>query len=338
MAALAVIVVCGFTALAWTNTSIAQATAMLYLSPASGSYNHSTLFTLNVYVNSAGQPTNAVTAELNYNTSLLDFVSQDSSSSSFGIQASQSGGGGTVKFERGSITPLTGSALLVGKVTFKSKTTAGAAAVSFTGNSAVVNSSTFQNILGSTAGGNYTVTNPPAPPPPPPVAPGPSPTPPAPPSPGTPPPSNSPTPPPAASTDSRPPDSNMGTSAPAEQSPDSSNAATISLGAKIALVVLTAVGASVVMAYRYRRLPILRSSFSKVNKTATSNSAPSATIEPAVHISNMPAGSTIHPAKNGSNNMSNTGSHRQTLAELEKQVHKGELTSDDIARLTRRKP
>src|SRR5690606_34019573 len=123
--------------LPWTDPSRAQTGASLYVTPASGSHQFSTNFSVNVYVNSGAEPTNAVMAELSYNSGMLDFVSQDSTSSAFGIQASQSGGGGLVKFERGSTTPLTGTALLVGKINFKTKTTAGSTPVGFTGNSVV---------------------------------------------------------------------------------------------------------------------------------------------------------------------------------------------------------
>jgi outer membrane biosynthesis protein TonB len=159
------------------------ASARLYLSPASKTINQSTTFAVQVRVDTGGNAVNAVQASLSYPASRLDFISISGSGSAFEIAAPSSGGGGTVDIARGTTGTVNGDHL-VATVTFKSKTTSGSAAVSFTGESYVVRASDSQDVLGSTNGGTYTVQTPPPPP-----SPTPSP---------TPSPSPNPSPPPAA--------------------------------------------------------------------------------------------------------------------------------------------
>ena len=137
--------------------------ASMSVSPGSGSYNPGNTLTVSVYVNSGGQNVNAVQADFTYPAGLLQYQSINSSGSAFSIDASSTGGSGSVSIARGNISGVSGSSLLVAQVSFQ-VLSAGTAAISFSGSSAVVSSSSNQDILGSKSGGSYTITTPTPPP------------------------------------------------------------------------------------------------------------------------------------------------------------------------------
>jgi hypothetical protein len=201
------------------TSSVFAASASMYLSPSSGTVAIGSTISLAVYEDSGTQDVNAARANLTYNASVLDFVSV-TSSPAFSIDASTSGGNGTVNIERGALPAVTGNQLIA-TITFSGKA-GGSAAVNFTGSSSVLAASgaqANQNILTGTTGGSYTVPSPPPPPTPPPApapsrtpspksSPAPSPSPSSHPSPTpspTPNPSSHPTPSPSSSKDSTPP-------------------------------------------------------------------------------------------------------------------------------------
>jgi hypothetical protein len=139
------------------------ASARLYLSPAASTVYNGQTFTVSVREDSGSEPVNAVQANLSYPANLLQFVSV-SGSSSFGVAAESSGGGGSVRIARGAQPAVTGDKL-VASVRFKVLAASGKAAVSIAGGSSVVSANSNQNIMSSTAGGSYTLA--PAPPAPP---------------------------------------------------------------------------------------------------------------------------------------------------------------------------
>lgn len=138
----------------------ASCVASMRVSPSSGTYNPGSTVVVSVYVNSGGQSVNAVQADFTYSASRLEFQSINASGSAFAIDASSSGGGGSVSIARGNISAVSGSSLLVAKVTFKVLSSTGAAAINFSSSSTVASSSTNQDILGSTSGASYTVASP----------------------------------------------------------------------------------------------------------------------------------------------------------------------------------
>lgn len=151
------------------------ASASMSLSPSSSSVTAGNNLTINIFENSGAEPVNGATAHLSYPTGLLDFV-QIISSSGFNVEAASSGGGGTVKVDRGANPPVSGNQL-VGTVIFKAKGS-GAAAISFTSGTYVVSANTNSDILnGNVSGGSYTVNPAPTPPPAPSPSPSPSPSP-----------------------------------------------------------------------------------------------------------------------------------------------------------------
>jgi hypothetical protein len=137
----------------------APAPPTIYLNPSSTVIGPNGTITVDVRENSGTTTVNAVQANFSYPTSILTFVSIDTSTSAFGIAAEGSGSAGQVKIGRGTTTPVSGDQL-VGKVTFQAGETGGAAVMAFTSGTALVSSSSNQDILGSltaTAGGTYTV-------------------------------------------------------------------------------------------------------------------------------------------------------------------------------------
>jgi hypothetical protein len=177
--ALGIIVATGVLAAnSFTSPTSAQATDSIYLTPGSGSYAVGSNFTVTVRENSGSQ-VNAAEADLSYSTAYLEFVSIDASGSAFGIDASSTGGNGSVSIARGNTSPVSGDQL-VAKVTFKALL-AGPANVTMQNNSVVLSSSTNSNVVTTRNGGSFTLTSAvspsPSPSPTPTPAPTPSPTP-----------------------------------------------------------------------------------------------------------------------------------------------------------------
>jgi hypothetical protein len=218
------------------SKSSAAASATMYLTPSSATVAIGNTLNVNIYEDSGTQDVNAAKADLTYNASVLQYVSV-TSSSAFSINASTSGGNGSVSIDRGAIPPVTGPQL-VATVTFTAKA-GGTGAVNFAASSKVLansGSQANQNILTSTTGGTYTVPSPPPPPPPP--APPPTPTPSPTPTPTPPPPSKKTTPPPAPAPTPQPaPKPSPSPSPAADKTPPTISGITVSnIGVSSALV------------------------------------------------------------------------------------------------------
>jgi hypothetical protein len=133
-------------------------TATMTLTPSSGSHGTGTTLTVTIYENSGTTAVNAVEADLTYDASELQYVSIDGSSSAFTEAIVNSGGSGSVSVQRGTTGTLTGSQI-VASVSFTVLTTASNSAITFANSTAIVNSTTNNNIWnGTTAGGTYTLT------------------------------------------------------------------------------------------------------------------------------------------------------------------------------------
>jgi hypothetical protein len=136
----------------------------VYLSPASQTLGGSTNFTVEIRENSGTASVNAVQANLTYDSSLIDYVSVDDTGSAFPTPAQTTGGAGSIQIGRGTSCSTTCASFtgdqLVTTITFRTKTTSGAANVAFTTGTILASSTTNLDILGSltaTAGGTYTV-------------------------------------------------------------------------------------------------------------------------------------------------------------------------------------
>lgn len=144
-----------------SNTAFATSASMS-LSPASGSYVVNSEFVVDVRVNTGGQKVTAVGAYLVYDSTRLEVVSIDSSTSAFSVQAEQVTNGNQIKISRGQQTPgVNSSNALVAKVKFKVKF-AGTASIVINKNSSgpgesrvVLDDGQGTNILSSVTSGVY---------------------------------------------------------------------------------------------------------------------------------------------------------------------------------------
>lgn len=130
----------------------AQSADSIYLTPATGTYTVGNTFTVTIRENSS-TAVNAAQADLGYSSN-LEFVSIDGAGSAFGIDASSTGGGGSVSISRGNIAAVSGDQL-ISKVTFK-VIGAGAASITMLPSSEVLSSTTNQNVATTRNGGSYT--------------------------------------------------------------------------------------------------------------------------------------------------------------------------------------
>lgn len=131
--------------------------ATMYITPSKQRLTAADTLIANVWVNSYSQPVNAVQAVLTYPADKLFYVSADTTSSQFTIQAEVTSSEGRLVLARGATTPLTGNQL-VATVVFKPKAE-GKAAIDFDSSSQLLSSDTNTNILGQLTGGQYTLSN-----------------------------------------------------------------------------------------------------------------------------------------------------------------------------------
>ncbi|MDP2720567.1 MAG: hypothetical protein Q8O75_01355, partial [bacterium] len=123
-------------------------------------YQGSTFY-VSVRVNTGGASVDTVQANLSYPADKLDFLGLSYGGTSFEIQAEGSGGGGSVRMGRGTISAKSGD-LLVATISFKARVTSGSATVSFVGGTEADRAGTV--IVSATSGGTYMFTQPPPPP------------------------------------------------------------------------------------------------------------------------------------------------------------------------------
>jgi len=129
----------------------------LYLAPAKGTYAAGSTVTVEVRENSLTKAVNAVESDLTYPTDKLQFVSIDTTSSAFSVQAENSGGTGTIKIARGTTAPLTGDQS-VAKVTFTVLPGSGSVPLAFASTSALLDATTNTSVLAHTTGGSYRIS------------------------------------------------------------------------------------------------------------------------------------------------------------------------------------
>ena len=142
--------------------SFAATPPAIYLTPATSTINTSTDFTVQIMEDSGTATVNAVQANLTYPSNLLDAVSIDTTGSSFTTVAESSASNGNIKFGAGTATGSAGVSgqHLVATIHFKSKTTAGAASVTFVNGTALVDAGSNNEILGgvdNNPDGTYTI-------------------------------------------------------------------------------------------------------------------------------------------------------------------------------------
>lgn len=129
----------------------------LYLSPASGNIAKNGTLSVQVRLNTAGESINAVSSYLSYPSDKIEVTSISFTSSSFGIEAEKSYGGGSIRVTRGNITGVSGN-VNIATIGFKGKSE-GTALVSFIAGSAAVREADASDSLNlsASAGGSYKV-------------------------------------------------------------------------------------------------------------------------------------------------------------------------------------
>jgi chitodextrinase len=144
----------------YSLNSFAATNGSLSLSPASATASVGDSFTVTITEDSSTTPVNAVEADLTFPIDKLQFISIDSSSSAFGIQAAANGNNstGSVTIVRGVNAGSAGitNSQQVAKVTFKALAP-GSATISFANSSALVESNTNTDILSTKNSGTYTL-------------------------------------------------------------------------------------------------------------------------------------------------------------------------------------
>lgn len=144
----------------------ATTTASFSLSPASGSYNVNTNFTVDVYEDSLTQPINAVSAKMSYNASQLQVISVVTTGTAFAGCPTATGSAGTISLVCyvNPPTTITGRQRIA-TITFKALAGTGTSTVSFVNesptNSRIALAGSGENIWnGITTGGTFTLTTP----------------------------------------------------------------------------------------------------------------------------------------------------------------------------------
>jgi hypothetical protein len=153
-----VLAVIGIYVVAGSHAAVSQ----LYLSPTNSSVLNGQTVNVAVYVNTNGEQTNAVQANLSYNPAQLAYVGYSNVGSAYPLEAQSTTSSGGVQFARstsGGSAAVSGSALVV-TLTFRAIAGSGTAAITFAGGSAVLRSSDSTNIVTSTGSSNLALTSP----------------------------------------------------------------------------------------------------------------------------------------------------------------------------------
>ena len=140
------------------STGVVEA-ATLSISPGTGVYASNNTFTVQVVVNSEGQPINAADGVISFNPRELSVTSINRSSSIFNLWVTEpafSNSAGTVDFSGGLPSGYTGSRGNIMNITFRA-IGSGSTKVSFKSGSVLANDGRGSNVLTSMKGGTFTI-------------------------------------------------------------------------------------------------------------------------------------------------------------------------------------
>jgi hypothetical protein len=141
----------------------ATSSAMMYVSPASGSYAVGSTIPVAIREDSGAAPANVVQATLRYDTAQLEFVDMTEGRAFAFIAATLTDTPGQISLARAIIprTPAISGDNLVATLNFRVLATEGPINVSFnTDKSLIIRSGKTANIMVSSLGGSYTVKKP----------------------------------------------------------------------------------------------------------------------------------------------------------------------------------
>jgi len=131
--------------------------AGLYLSPASGTYQLNSTFSVLVGINSGGNPINAAEGAISFDPNQLSVISISKTGTIFSLWTNEpffSNSQGNISFGGGSPSAFNGQAGTIMKIVFKAKNS-GQARVSFSSGAILAADGRGTNILGNMAGGIY---------------------------------------------------------------------------------------------------------------------------------------------------------------------------------------
>ena len=131
--------------------------AVLYLTPASGTFSNGSTVVVTVMANSYTEAVNAVQANFSYPTNRLTFQSIDTSHSNFTTTIQSDGGSGSVQIGVGLLGSSLNGAQEVARVTFSASGT-GSASLSFTSGSGIARASDSTDICKKQTGSSYTIS------------------------------------------------------------------------------------------------------------------------------------------------------------------------------------
>ncbi|MBX4191592.1 MAG: cohesin domain-containing protein [Candidatus Doudnabacteria bacterium] len=136
--------------------------ATINISPSGGNFGVGSSFTVNIVVNTQGEPTNTAEARVSYSTAVLDVVSVKQGATYYlASPGSPSKGTGTVYFGGGLPTPgYTGSGGVIGSITFRAKAE-GSATVTVDSGKVLLNDGLGTDALNGTSSAKFTITPPP---------------------------------------------------------------------------------------------------------------------------------------------------------------------------------
>ncbi len=115
--------------------------------------------TISVWEDSGSVAVNAVEADIQYPTDMLQFISVDNAGSAFDVQAQSSEKNGTITIAKGHIGQVTGKNLIA-KINLKAKQSSGDARLKFIKGTQLLSLDNHSNILGNTPDGVYMIASP----------------------------------------------------------------------------------------------------------------------------------------------------------------------------------
>ena len=134
-----------------------EAAVTLYVSPGSQQVSVGQTLQLAIKLNTNNQDVNAIQADLSYPADKFEFVKIDGANSLFNIDASSTGGNGTISIARGNLTSVNSTDALIATVHLKALSSGRRASVSFNDSSAILRASDNTNILAKKISGQYTI-------------------------------------------------------------------------------------------------------------------------------------------------------------------------------------
>lgn len=128
----------------------------LYITPSSQRVSNGQTIRAAVWVDTYGQPVNALQANINFDTRYFNFVRFDNTGSGFDVDAQSVQNNGSIQLARGSYNGVTGQKLIT-TIELQAKANVRSTSLTFGSGSEIINKDTFQNILVGTQKATYSI-------------------------------------------------------------------------------------------------------------------------------------------------------------------------------------